>query len=346
MLWVPCVRFDLPADAAPRTIERAGRALEQLADALGSNAVAHLNLALSGAGQPALDARFPGLRSTLAALVDREGIELVTTPEHGALLPLLPVAELERQLQLNRNSLRTRFGIAGTRALWPTELAVSPRVLRAANRLGFDAILVDGSAPPHPGSRPEPPIGVLADAPGLFLLAVGRAVSSLFAAGRGPAQEELRRRPADHVLTPLVLALDWRPDSPELVGLDELLRRERTARIGDLLGLFPKAPMAAMPAGSATSAEGSFRPLAGEYGAGPARERTRLATRLAAQWRALDAAGLAALPRVREARARLDRAWRASRWAQAAAVDDLLLLERLLSPPRSFDAWPDDARML
>ena len=335
MLWVPCARFDVPDGAGFQAVSEAARSLDILLGALEANDVARMNVSLSGDALDRLERSFPAIVAAAARLVDRESIELMTTPDHGALLPLLPVHEIERQLRLNHLALRRRFGDAfKPRTIWPTALATSPRVIRTAGRMGAEVVLVDGSALPDPLALAGLRIDWAIEMPGLFLLPVGRMDSDLLASGLEIPFDELRWRPADHDLTFRVVALDWRPAMAEPSGLARLLRGARTARIGDMLELFPKDHAARLPAGSAAAVAGSVQPLAGWCANGQAVERTERATRLAERIRELGEAGLAALPEVRSARAELDRAWRADRWIDGA-TDDLARIERELDKVRT-----------
>jgi hypothetical protein len=144
VLWVPCIRIDLPWDAAAEDAHRAGVDLQALVEVLERATVQMVSVAVSAAGLGVLErAGFAGALTQLARLCDARRVELLGTAAHGALLPLMPAREIERQLELNEIANRRWFGDAfRPDCLWAPELAVSHRVAEVASALDYTAMLV------------------------------------------------------------------------------------------------------------------------------------------------------------------------------------------------------------
>lgn len=340
MYWVPAIRLDLPADADAPATRRLAAAAAALLAALDASPVARLNVAVSGAALEALKAHGgDALLATLARLAAAGAVEFVGTAAHGALLPLLPAAEIARQLALNDVQNARVFGdLYRPLALWPPELAVSPRVLEAAARAGFEAVLVDEAVlPDGPDGGPGERIDAVKGLPGLFLLPRSRRLSEALAEGRARSREELVG-PADPLATGrpgfclLALEVTARPaPPPALLGL---FARDTTLRMQDLLKQFPKDRSVQPLAGSQRSTLAELargQPFAPWFSAGAPRQEARwqLARQLARTLAGFEAHGLGALPQVRQARRALDLAWRAELWRAGNDTDLQALAARL-----------------
>ncbi len=336
MSWVPCVRLDLPDDAGLHEARWLAAAAEPILAAVRQNSVAHLNVAVSAAALAAFERHgCEELLAELVALAARRKIELCATAAHGALLPLLPPAEALRQLELNDRSGERLFGVLyRPGCLWPPALAVSRRLLEAASRLGYEAVLVDERAMRAPAGWPGDRIDQAEGFPGLFLLPVSRALNEEVATGHARTRDALAPpRPGRPRYR--VLAVDITPRLAPPRALLELLARDPTFRAQDVLKHFPLDGTSSPLPSSALSTDAQLaggQPFAPWFRPGDRRQerRWRLATRLAQAVESLGERALWALPEVRQLRAALDRAWRESRWREEDD-GDLLSLRPLLT---------------
>lgn len=82
-------------------------------------------------------------------LVDRGNIELTGSAKYHAFLPLLPEAEIERQIKLNEDGLSKYFGTVWKRGgFFSPEMAYSKKVAEVAKRMGYKWIIIDELALP------------------------------------------------------------------------------------------------------------------------------------------------------------------------------------------------------
>ncbi len=330
MFWVVCLRLDLPEDAGRHPTRWLAAAAEPILAAVGTHELAHVNLAVSAAALTAFERHgCHDLVAEMAVLAAKRRVELCATAAHGAVLPLLPLAEADRQLELSDEAGARMFGsLYRPTCLWPPALAQSQRVLAAALKRGYEMVLTDEralSGPAAAGERVDAAQGF----PGLFLLPVSRAMSERAAAGEARSRSDLLS-PPERLAQPFarfrVVALDLTPRSPPPRALVELLAGRQTFRVQDLLFHFRLDGCSApLP----SSAEASDEELLRGTAFAPWREpgdrrqelRWELLARLARAAAMLDRRGLSALPDVRALRWAIDRAWRGSRWREGSDRD-------------------------
>lgn len=124
----PLVKFLLRHREVRVTINLTGSLTEQLAD------------------QPAFREIIRGLRT----LLKRQQIELTDSAMYHAILPLLPVHEVVRQIKLNYQTNRRILGPDYRPAgFFPPEMAYSPSLGQLLAQLGYRWVILDGIS--HPG---------------------------------------------------------------------------------------------------------------------------------------------------------------------------------------------------
>lgn len=248
MLWAVCVRIDIDEASPAAQVDAMVDGLAPVLTALETNGVARLNLALSGAAIHAL--RKNGhhrLLERIGALAEDLRIDLLATARDGALLPLLPPSEIDRQLALNARECEDTFpGVYVPSVLWPPELACSRKVAEAATRHGFADIIVDEMALGHPAGtfhgRRMPAIEGL---PGIFLVPRKRAASEALASDTLRTYDDIEvfeyveslKEPVYHLVT-----FDMGSAPLPLRSLLALIDIRQTARILDLHSHFRGGP--------------------------------------------------------------------------------------------------------
>jgi hypothetical protein len=89
----------------------------------------------------------------LKKLVDSGNIELTGSAKYHAFLPLLPEAEIERQIRLNEEGLNKHFGKNWKKGgFFSPEMAYSKKVAEVAKKMGYKWIVIDELAFPDGGS--------------------------------------------------------------------------------------------------------------------------------------------------------------------------------------------------
>lgn len=80
----------------------------------------------------------------LKELLKKGQLELTGSAKYHALLPFLPVHEIERQVRLNEETLQRYFGVAWQRSgFFPPEMAFSPELASVIAGLGYKWVIVD-----------------------------------------------------------------------------------------------------------------------------------------------------------------------------------------------------------
>ena len=173
MLWAPCLRIDLPADAPAHEARWLSAAAEPFLAAAEASKIGHLNVAVSAAAIEALTRHgCARVLDRIGAMANRRRLELVATAAHGALLPLLSEDEIARQLALNDLVNKRFFGdMYRPEALWAPQLAISRKVADVAQARDITVLLVDEAALRQwPSEWPGDRIPSLEGMPGMFLL--------------------------------------------------------------------------------------------------------------------------------------------------------------------------------
>lgn len=334
MYFVPCVRVDLPLNAPESEAVRVTRALEPLLDVLERPAPTYVLMALSGSAIAVLARHGQDrLLVRLGQSAARGRVAMATTPAHGALLPLLPRSEIERQLDLTDEAAEECFGDAyHPVVLWPTALAVDRKVCEVAAARGLSAVLVDEAAMRvWPGEWEGRQVDQVARLPGLYLLPSSRAASHTFAAGAHanrdltPLHDTLLK---DEALLSqmryLIATIDLSEHEALHPSFFAALGRMRSMHPGDLAGRFSGAQSTdPLPSSERSTADelGAGLPFATWFSPqnpwhGP---MWRLTTRLYDVLRTLEQKGLRAVPAVGELRRQLDVGWREKPWRDASS---------------------------
>lgn len=352
--WLPCVRIDLPEDAAPRQVHELTTTVDPVIAAVENSNVGHMMFAVSGAALQAMehdDGR--ALVARLRALADARRIELLGTAANDAVLPLLPESEIRRQLDLNHRAGRRAFGnVYSPWVLWPPALAASPRLARIASEHGYSGMLVDEQAMrSREGVWPGERLNACAGIPGFYLLPSSRQASQAFAEGRVRrvdgwhtlAHESQKSR--HYVVTTFDVPLARKLSNivqPEDLGV--------TLRVGELISRISLGEVTALLPCSERSTKrqlASGLPFA-EWHDPDNRLHAlqwRLSLRMLAALEELHAAGLAAHPATQALRQAIDRGWRKQWWEEAGHPSGAL--EAVLAGSRwRFEALSAARRLL
>lgn len=248
MLWVLSVRVDLDEWTPQSKVEAVGHELGLLLNLLEPQQLGYVNLAISGAALRVLRrAGRQDLIERIRKLAADLSISFVGTAENGAVLPLLPPGEIERQLALSAQECERVFPESYTpHTLWPPKLAHSRKVSEVALRMGFSEILVDELALGEPaGSFDGTYIPTPKGLPGVFLLPTSRVLAASLAADAFRSLDSLRIFEHPELgLRPrfLVAALELGEAPLPLLSLRNILHLTRSARTIDLHLHFDRSP--------------------------------------------------------------------------------------------------------
>jgi hypothetical protein len=88
----------------------------------------------------------------LKNLVSESKVELTGNAKYHPILPLIPRKEVYHQIQINEDLIRREFGNAWQRkGFFPPEMAISPKIVKFIQELGYKWIIQSGVA--FPGDR-------------------------------------------------------------------------------------------------------------------------------------------------------------------------------------------------
>jgi hypothetical protein len=320
MQWAHAVRLDLPEDASARETRWLAAAFAPMVGALEASPIGRASVALSGAALRALEQHGCGaLLERVKRLAGLRQLELASTAMHGALLPLLPPAELRRQLTLSDEENLRVFGpdIYRPATLWSPHLATSAPLERVIADLGYTVLLVAERAL-SASAWPTDQLATSASFPGLTLVPTVPEACVSMRRGRLGYRELMRIRPVppDAAAAALVTACDLGARSPTPRAFLEGAKGDRLVRVVEVVERLPATR--AVAARAYSSAES----LAGIAGRGPfvrwfrpreaLNERQWALVTLAAEaCESLRTRGVEALPAARHLRRTVDRAWRA-----------------------------------
>lgn len=85
----------------------------------------------------------PDLLARLQSLLAKKQIELTASSKYHALLPLLPKEEIERQIELNQETLRQYFDTKNIEGFYMPEMAYSDDVAKIVKKFGFKWLVLD-----------------------------------------------------------------------------------------------------------------------------------------------------------------------------------------------------------
>ena len=144
MTWINFLHFYQPANAADYIIDKAlEKSYWRLLRLMEEHPELRMTWNFSGCLLERLE-KNPDFLARLKFLVKKGRVELVGSAAYHGFLPLLPVAEVKRQIKANEKILRRHFG----RNFKPTgfflpEMAYSSVVARIIKRLGYSWIILD-----------------------------------------------------------------------------------------------------------------------------------------------------------------------------------------------------------
>lgn len=146
MRWVNFFHIYQPPGWNEEIIHRVAReSYEPIAAVLGRNPKAKLTLNFSGSLIEQLAALgYDALLASYRRLIERGQIELVGTAMYHPILPLIPEAEVRRQIARNYEIQQRVFGLTRVPAgFFAPEMAFDPSLIPILQDLGFTWIIVD-----------------------------------------------------------------------------------------------------------------------------------------------------------------------------------------------------------
>lgn len=146
MRWVNFFHIYQPPGWNEDIIRRVAReSYQPIAEVLSRNPKAKLTLNFSGSLIEQLAALgYDELLATYRRLIDRGQIELVGTAMYHPILPLIPEAEIRRQVEFNHEIQQRIFGLKQSpRGFFAPEMAFAPKLIPILEDLGFHWIIVD-----------------------------------------------------------------------------------------------------------------------------------------------------------------------------------------------------------
>lgn len=149
IIWAPVLHFYQPPTQFPDVLKRiCHESYRPLIEVLGEFTRARASVNITGSlTQMLIDCGHLDVVDGLRRLAEDGRIELVGSAMYHPILPLIPVAEIVRQIELNRAANRRAFGdVYAPVGFFPPELAYDAPVAEAAERTGHRWILASGIA--------------------------------------------------------------------------------------------------------------------------------------------------------------------------------------------------------
>lgn len=146
MRWVNFFHIYQPPGWNEEIIRKVAReSYQPIADVLRRNPNAKLTLNFSGSLIEQLAALgYDELLATYRRLIERGQIELVGTAMYHPILPLIPEAEIRRQIEFNHDIHQKIFGLKRfPKGFFAPEMAFAPSLVPVLQDLGFEWIVVD-----------------------------------------------------------------------------------------------------------------------------------------------------------------------------------------------------------
>ena len=151
VLWAPVLHFYQPPTQFPAVLKKiCQESYRPLIDLLGEFEHARATVNMTGSlTQMLMDSGAQDIVDGLRRLAESGRIELLGSAMYHPILPLIPEAEMLRQIELNHATNRRAFGgVYAPRGFFPPELAYDPMVAAAAAKTGHQWILAAGIACP------------------------------------------------------------------------------------------------------------------------------------------------------------------------------------------------------
>lgn len=273
-----------------------------------------------------LSCRQSGVLHAAAALAESGTVEFAAGSRNHALLPRLPRAEVDRQLEKGDELMRELLGASWSpQGLFPPALAYGRRVAEAAAARGLRWVLLDEISLGRIGAAPTHHVATLDDGRALYLFFRSRDLSSAFLRSNGRTlRKHLESTLGDGYGVLVVPAESFTEGSQALQNLRWLLSRPGPlpTTILALLSLFPqRRPVEPLPASRRTTLEDLAMGIPFAAWSSPDNELQALLWRLAAlAWteaaRLMEEAPEA--PETRRLRANLDEGLHSAPFRQAS----------------------------
>lgn len=157
--WAQILHIYQPPGWTPKVIRRVVQeAYEPLITNLEKLPDAHITLNITASlTEQLVDLGFNDLLKRLGALASSGQVEFLTSAAYHPILPLLPDAEIHRQIDLNHEINKSVFGEAWSpKGFWPPELAVSERLFHLLKERGLEYVVASDLAYDGKLSGPQP----------------------------------------------------------------------------------------------------------------------------------------------------------------------------------------------
>jgi len=180
MLWVNILHFYQPATQQKDILDRIVHEsylpiLEGLLQRQHAKTVVNITGALV---ELLVEHGYTEILTKLGTLTARGQVELMSSAMYHAFLPLLPKTEINRQLQLNSDTLNRYFDTnLPVKGFFPPELAVSDNIFNVISSLGFSWIVAPQVSYGSPASIPDKLY--VDNSTGLYVLFRNKRVSAL-----------------------------------------------------------------------------------------------------------------------------------------------------------------------
>ncbi len=142
--WVNFLHIYQPPWQQPGVIEQiASESYDYLLTILERHKNFQATINITGNLVEQLDAQRPDLLIRIKKLLKRGKIELTGSAKYHALLPLLPIAEAERQIRLNKEILNKYFPSMKIEGFYLPEMSYNNQVAKTIKKLGYKWIILD-----------------------------------------------------------------------------------------------------------------------------------------------------------------------------------------------------------
>lgn len=267
MYWANFLHIYQPPNQMADILERiVNESYRKLIEGLRKNPRAKITLNINaGLTEQLAEHGYKDVIDGIRFLLERGQIELTETAKYHPFLPLTPMEEIIRQINLNRDTNRRFFGPAYRPVgFFPPEMAYSHRVAEAAAQMGFEWIIIDEIA--FSGKTEQVPydkIFTIHRHPNLKVLFRERRLSNLIMSAIVRNEKTLTEVMGDELKKNryLITAMDGETFGHHRPGLEKLLfqifqsKKFRFATISELIKQFPSTEAIEPVASNWASAE-------------------------------------------------------------------------------------------
>lgn len=145
MKWANFLHFYQPVDQQPDILEAiVAQSYRPIIEGIKKNKNVHLTININGALFELLHKYgYHDIIEDIKNLVLENRIEITGSAKYHALLPLLSPEEIERQIQLNTETLKHFLGNYTPNGFFPPEMAYDEKIIKIIEKLGFKWIILD-----------------------------------------------------------------------------------------------------------------------------------------------------------------------------------------------------------